>query len=255
MKNNLFHLLCLILMSGCASRKDLNYLSNHNDLIKDEVLIPKQNIQPLDILKIDVRSSNIEAALPYNRVVSKNQNLNVNLQTLQLEGYVVSRENNIEFPILGTINTKNKDYKDLENEITDMLINGGHLIDPNVTVQVINRRFTVLGEVRNPGTFSFIGERISLLEAIGYAGDLNITGERSKVLLVRTNGDKIITKEFDLREIYTLNDPSYFIKSNDVIIVRPNFNKVKSAGFIGSPSTITSLATLLLNVTILLFQL
>ena len=255
MKNNLFYLLCLILMSGCASRKDLNYLSNHNDLIKDEVLIPKQNIQPLDILKIDVRSSNIEAALPYNRVVSKNQNLNVNLQTLQLEGYMVSRENSIEFPVLGTINTKNKDYKDLENEITDMLINGGHLIDPNVTVQVINRRFTVLGEVRNPGTFSFIGERISLLEAIGYAGDLNITGERSKVLLVRTNGDKIITKEFDLREIYTLNDPSYFIKSNDVIIVRPNFNKVKSAGFIGSPSTITSLATLLLNITILLFQL
>ena len=74
---------------------------------------------------------------------------------------------------------------------------------------------------------------------------LNITGERSKVLLVRTNGDKIITKEFDLREIYTLNDPSYFIKSNDVIIVRPNFNKVKSADFIGSPSTITSLTTLL----------
>ena len=253
MKNNLFYLFCLILR--VMPQKDLNYLSNHNDLIKDEVLIPKQNIQPLDILKIDVRSSNIEAALPYNRVVSKNQNLNVNLQTLQLEGYMVSRENSIEFPVLGTINTKNKDYKDLENEITDMLINGGHLIDPNVTVQVINRRFTVLGEVRNPGTFSFIGERISLLEAIGYAGDLNITGERSKVLLVRTNGDKIITKEFDLREIYTLNDPSYFIKSNDVIIVRPNFNKVKSAGFIGSPSTITSLATLLLNITILLFQL
>ena len=78
---------------------------------------------------------------------------------------------------------------------------------------------------------------------------------KSKSESSRTNGDKIITKEFDLREIYTLNDPSYFIKSNDVIIVRPNFNKVKSAGFIGSPSTITSLATLLLNITILLFQL
>ena len=224
-------------------------------MISDSVLFPKQNIQPFDILKIDVQSSNFEAAVPYNKSGIRNQNLNVNLQTLQLEGYLVSRENNIEFPILGKIQTKNKDYKDLEKEITNLLVEGNHLVNPSVTVQVINRRFTILGEVRNPGTFSFIGERISLLEAIGYAGDLTITGKRSKVLLVRTNGDKINTSEFDLREIYTLKDPNYFIRPNDVIIIRPNYNKVKSAGFIGSPSSITSLATLLLNLTILLFQL
>lgn len=256
MKKILLFIVTVVSLSGCATKKQITYFNDFDKLetIKGpQVVFPKQTIQPHDILKIDVYASSAEATAPYSKIGSS-QLVQNNIQMEQLKGYVVSDNFIIKFPVLGNINTKGKDVLDVENEITNRLISENHLIDPIVSVKIINARFTVLGEVKTPGTFSYIGERISLLQALGYAGDLTINGERSEILLIRESENTREVHKIDLRSINTLGNPNYFIKSNDIIIVKPNFNKVKSAGFIGNPSSIASIATLLFSVAALLIN-
>ena len=257
MKKLLLFIVTVVFLSGCATKKQITYFNDFDRLetLKGaQVIFPKQTIQPHDILKIDVYASSAEATTPYSKSGSNNYVQNTSVEMEQLDGYVVSINHNINFPVLGKINTKGKDLNDVENEITKRLISENHLLDPIVSVKLINARFTVLGEVRKPGTFPYIGERISLLQALGYAGDLTINGERSEILLIRESENVREVYEIDLRSINTLGNPNYFIKSNDIIIVKPNFNKVKSAGFIGNPSSIASIASLLLSITLLLIN-
>jgi polysaccharide export outer membrane protein len=242
-------ILIICLLGSCSSKKQLIYLNDISYSIT-EVSYPTYTIQPQDILKIDVLSMSTEAAIPYNKISSSN--INPNLSILQLEGYLVSDKYSLQFPTLGIIDVKGKTILDLESEIYQHLSDGGHLINPIVSIRLLNARFSILGEVKNPGTYSFVGERLSVLQALGYAGDLTIDGKRAEIQLIReTNGQRTI-HEINLSEVNTLDSPYFFVHSNDVIIVKPNFNKVKSAGFIGSPQSISSIASLLLSITLLL---
>ena len=242
-------LVIICLFGSCSSRKQIIYL-NDNAYSVTEISYPIYTIQPQDILKIEVLSMSPEAAIPYNKIRPSNISPNINI--LQLEGYLVSDNQTFQFPTLGIIDVKGKTISDLENEIYHHLSDGGHLINSIVSVRLLNARFSVLGEVKSPGTYSFVGERLSVLQALGYAGDLTIDGKRAQIQLVReANGQRII-HEINLNEVNTLDAPHFYIHSNDVIIVKPNFNKVKSAGFIGSPQSISSIASLLLSITLLL---
>ena len=116
----------------------------------------------------------------------------------------------------------------------------------------INNKFTVLGEVRNPGTFSYLEKSINIFQALGYAGDLTIDGKRKDVTLIRQENGVRKAYNIELTKSEFLNSPMYTIKNNDVIIINPSFNKVKSAGFIGSPASIATIASLLLNITLLI---
>ena len=256
MKKLLFIFVSIVVLSGCATKKQITYFNDFDRSDTTEgvqVILPKQTIQPHDILKIDVYASSAEATAPYSKLGSSNFVQN-NIQMEQLKGYVVSDDYNINFPILGTINLKGKDLNDVENQIINRLVSENHLLDPIVSVKLINARFTVLGEVRSPGTFPYVGQRISLLQALGYAGDLTINGERSEILLIREADNVRKIHEIDLRSINSMRNPKYFIQSNDVIVVHPNFRKVKSAGFIGNPSSIASISSLLLSITLLLIN-
>ena len=253
----LFGLIILsILLGSCATKKQITYFSNltEKDTKMSEFIMTKQELQPFDIIKIDVFSPNIEAALPYSKTSQSNFRQNTNIQMEQLEGYVVSNDYKITFPVLGIIDVRGKDRLELEKEITKRLIEENHLTEATVSVTQINTKFTVLGEVQKPGTFPYIGERISLLQALGYAGDLTINGSRSNILLIREHNNSREVYQIDLRDAKSLKSTSYFIKPNDVIIVKPNFNKIKSAGFIGSPSSISAIASIILNITILLLN-
>ena len=144
--------------------------------------------------------------------------------------------------------------KKLANEIRDLLINGGHLSNPHVRVKKINSKFTVIGEVKNPGTFTHYDNQLNIFQALGMSGDLLITAKRKNIILLREENGLRKTYRFSLNNSDIFDKPFYYIKSNDVIIVQPNFNKVKSAGFIGSPSSIASISSLLLSITLLLIN-
>ena len=248
-------ILAIIILGSCSTKSQLIYLKDSNKFVNQKINLSylENEIAVGDILKIEVKSLVSEAVIPYNKV-EINPNFSLNLQLLQLQGYLVDNLNRINFPVLGSISTKGLNLHELENKITELLLNENHLINPTVNIRRLNSKFTVLGEVRNPGTFSYIDEKLNLFQALGYAGDLTIDGKRKDITLIReVNGERKVFK-IELTKSDLLNKSIYQIMNNDVIIVNPSFNKVKSAGFIGSPSSITSITSLLLSITLLIIN-
>lgn len=219
-------------------------------------IIQKRNnykIQLDDVLRIEVRSIVPEAAIVYNRVPFQLNTTTSNINLLQLEGYLVSSNYTINFPVLGIIDV-NGTILELEKKITEILLEGGHLVSPTVSIRLLNGKFTVLGEVYNPGTFTFVENNLNLFQALGYAGDLTINGKRKNITLIReVNGIRTVRK-LDITSKDILDSSVYNIINGDVIIVNPNYNRIKSAGFIGSPQSIASISSLLLSITLLIIN-
>ena len=208
-------------------------------------------IQIDDILNITVGALMPEAALPYNKI-SPTMTMANSLDLIKLEGYLVSQDKTINFPVLGTISVAGKTIVDLEKGLKEHLESGGYLIDPIVTVRLLNAKVTLLGEVKMPGTFTFTENNMSFLQALGLAGDLTINGNREDVILIR-NVDGIQTaSHINLTSANWLSSPFQNIKPNDVIVVNPNMAKVKSAGYIGNASVVLAMASIILSSIILL---
>lgn len=253
MNKLIFTALTLVFLQSCAFKKDILYLQDiaateGNTLSRDQSLV-----QSNDILQITINSLIPEAANPYNSPASRTTANNVNsLEVLKLQGYLVSSTGTIELPILGKLLVLNKPLQTIENEIKELLVSGGHLVNPSVTVRVVNSKVTVLGEVNRPGTYSFMEETLTVPQVLGYAGDLTINGDRKEVLLIReANGIRTV-KKINLTQSNWINDPSLQIRQNDVIVINPNIQKIKTAGLIGNTGTILTIASLLLSSIILI---
>ncbi len=249
----MYILVCLgvFIFESCSSKKDILYFQGvkQDQTFTNTYLNSK--IQINDILDITVNSKMAASALPFNKDITNNT-LNMNLDVLKLKGYLVDSNGYITFPVLGKIYVIDKSNFELESYLQDQLITGEHIMDASVVVRVINSKVTILGEVNKPGTFSFTEENLTLLQAIGLAGDLTINGTRNDILLIRMNGDVKTITNIDLTKTNWLNSSDFFVKSNDVIIVNPNSSKVRSAGYFGNPGTILTIASLVLSSIILI---
>ena len=254
MRKLMFIVVIFFMISSCTSKRDMTYLNevdnfNFTDINKQKIAY---RIQADDIISIEIHSIIPEAAILYNKI-SQKIGVVSNINLLQLEGYLVSSDYTINFPVLGIMKVEGT-ISELEKKIAKLLLDGGHLVSPTVTVRLLNGKFTVLGEVARPGTFTFIEKNLSLLQALGYAGDLTINGKRKNITLIREVNGIRSTRKLDLTSKDVLDNPSYYIRNNDVIIVNPNYSRIKSAGFIGSPQTIASISSLLLSITLLIIN-
>jgi polysaccharide export outer membrane protein len=251
-KAKLFMMLAAALnFYSCASKKEILYLQNEENYVQKQVQMVENTLQPNDILKIEVVTSVPEAAIPYSKDLIGGRFAN-SMDLMKLEGYVVTSNYSIDFPTLGNILVKNLSPKKLERLLKKRLITEGHLINPRVNVRLLNSKVTVLGEVKTPGTFGLVEPQINILQVLGYAGDLTINGKREEVLVIREENGQRRTAMLDLTSIELLDSPYYFVKPNDVIIVKPNYAKIQSAGYIGNPSTLVAIASLLISTLVLL---
>jgi polysaccharide export outer membrane protein len=164
-----------------------------------------------------------------------------------LQGYLVSNDGKINLPILGEIEVKNLTFTQVESKIQGELISRQLLKNPIVVCRILNAKVTVLGEVRNPGTYTFYENNLTILQALGLAGDLNINGVRKNIKVIRMENNQQKIGEIDLTKKDWMKSPFYFIKPNDVIIVNPNTAKVKSAGIIGSAGTLLGTISVILS--------
>ena len=249
-----FLMLVFLLFSSCSSKKQIVYIQDYekkeaNSWAKFSKLTNK--IEANDILKIDVFTTIPEASIPYNKSFLNKTN-QYNLDLLKLEGYLVDYNMMINFPVIGKISVDNLNEEQLEEKIKNLLIKGNHLTSPIINVRRINNKFTVLGEVRNPGTYSYTEKKLNILQALGYAGDITIDGKRKDITFIREEDGNKNVYNVELTKSDFLKSPIYNIKNNDIIIVNPTYSKVKSAGFIGSPSSVASIASLLLSITLLI---
>ena len=241
----------LAILQSCVSKKEILYLQDIASYNNTEVTFANHTLQVDDILKITVGALMPEAALPYNNVTIGNMVAN-SIDVMKLDGYLVSQNSTINFPVLGELSVKEKTTKDLENDIKKLLVDGGFLINPNVTVRLLNAKVTILGEVNIPGTFSFTENNISLLQALGLAGDLTINGSREDVVVLRRIDGLQTTARINLTSSNWLNGPYQMVKPNDVLIVNPNSAKLKTAGYVGNISAILGITSVILT-SILLF--
>jgi len=243
--------LALTLLQSCVSKKEMLYLQDVASFNNTEVTYNHHTIQVDDILKISVGALMPEAAIPYNNVTGGSVVAN-SIDVMRLDGYLVSQNSTINFPVLGELSVKDKTTQELENDIKKLLVDGGYLINPNVTVRLLNAKVTILGEVGRPGTFSFTENNISLLQALGLAGDLTINGSREDVVVLRRVDGLQTTARINLTSANFLSGAYQMIKPNDVIVVNPNSAKLKTAGYVGNISAILGITSIILT-TILLF--
>lgn len=240
-KKILMLLIGILIISSCASKKDVLYFSDVNLKEQDKTVFSEGKIQANDILSIIVSSSSPELASIYNT----NQ-----LASSTINGYLVTLDGTITLPILGKIKVQELTLLELENLLVKKLIDGNHLSNPTVIVRLTNAKFTILGEVKNPGTYTFNEQNISLLQALGYAGDLTINGKRQDVLIIREENNKRTYTTIDLTSKKWFDSPNYYIKQNDVIYVNPNGPKVTASGYV--PSLPNLLAVVSIAITTIL---
>ncbi|REE27436.1 polysaccharide export outer membrane protein [Winogradskyella pacifica] len=250
MSKYFYSLLCCILISSCVGKKEILYLQDAEQYTNKEISYANARILPNDVLRITVSALVPESVIPYNKVSASAGGVSVDL--LQLDGYLVSENLTINFPVLGILSVANMTTQNFAEFLKKKLEDEGHLRNPTVDVRLINAKVTVLGQVNQPGTFNFTEQNITLLQALGYAGDLTINGKREDIMIMRDEeGVRQIT-HIDLTSADWLEGPYNFIKPNDVIIVNPNNPKVKSAGFIGNIGTLLSVVSILLTSVVLI---
>jgi polysaccharide export outer membrane protein len=244
-------LLVICLVFGCSTKKNILYIQDIDQANSAELHFETPTIQANDILKITVSTLEPSAAIPYNKATTMLGNVS-NLELMRLEGYNVSEDLTIEFTQLGTLSVYNKTPFQLASVIKQRLELEGHLINPVVNIRLLNAKFTVLGEVKKPGTYNFTESKLTLLQAIGLAGDLTINGQRNDIKLIRETNHERSIFHIDLTASDWMNSSSYYIYPNDVIIIDPNNTKVKSAGLVGNVGTVLTVASVLLSTIILL---
>src|SRR5665647_374308 len=213
-------------LSSCLNTRKIAYFND----VKDSTLIAsKASLEPIiqkkDILSISVSSLSNEATVIFN---SPNLSASAGSSGAQTSGYLVSQDGTIKFPLLGNIPAAGLTQKQLEDNITKLLIDKKLLFDPIVTARFLNFRVTVLGEVNHPGVIPVPSEQINILEAIGEAGDLTIFGLRDNVILIRQEGPDKLVKRLNLNSSQILQSPYFYLKSNDVLYVEPGKAKVAS---------------------------
>ncbi|MBU3010514.1 polysaccharide biosynthesis/export family protein [Polaribacter vadi] len=233
-------------ITSCATKKSVLYFQDAENINLRKLNYSNSKIQTDDIINIKVTALNEESVAPYNIENGLSPSTSF-IEILKLQGYLVSKEGDIVFPIIGKINVVDKTTSELENYIKTILIDGNHVIDPTVSVRLLNSKFTILGEVNKAGTYTITENNITLLQAIGYAGDLTINGSRKDVLIIRSIDGLQKTKKIDLTKTDWFNSEFYFIKQNDVIVINPNSNKIKSSGFLGSAGALMSAISLVLT--------
>ena len=234
-----------ILLFSCSTKKNILYLQDTNDSQTYSVNYEQYIIDVDDILKIVVSADNPETAIPYNPKVMNN--FNESKESLLYNGYQVNSEGFIVFPTLGKIMAKGKTISELREYIFNSIVNNNVLVNPNVDVKHLNSSFTILGDVSKPGRYEFLKNNLNILEAIGMAGDLNITGNRDNVKIIReTNNNKTVSS-IDLTTTDFMTSDNFQIFPGDIIIVNPNTTKVKNAGIIGNSGTLLSLLSFILT--------
>lgn len=255
-----------ISFSSCVSMKTIPYMTDAEDLPAEALAQIEKGtdptVRPGDILEITVTHINVEAVIPFNRLsyiseLSDRYNMNYGNDANRSTYYIVDDKGNIEFPVIGKLHIAGMDKDEIQDLIANKIYPRYLTEKPGVDVRFKNFKVIVTGEVKNPGVYTSANERLNIMEALALAGDMNITGMRENVMIIRTDAD-------GTRNVYRINlndkdallSPYYNLHQNDIIYVQPNASKARSSWVIPPALTLTlstagtliSLATLIVTI-------
>ncbi|MBU3855862.1 MAG: polysaccharide biosynthesis/export family protein [Candidatus Phocaeicola excrementipullorum] len=229
----LLSLLAVLLLASCASRKNFVYLQDMQvgegypfDTTYEAV------VHRDDRLSINVTCKNPELAIPFNMqggVFRVGNDGDIDASAMpsgaREKGYRVDVDGNIDFPILGKLHVEGLKVSEVTNLIRERIIAGNYIKDPIVSLEFLNFKYTVLGAVANNGTFTVDGDRITLIDAIARAGDLNAKARIDRVAVIREIGGERKMFMHDLRSMDIFESPCYYLQQNDIVYVEPKYRK------------------------------
>jgi len=212
----------LILSESCITRKDISYFQDVSDSLSIQKISQdfEAIIQSGDILSIHVTSLSQEASSFFN-VVGETTDQQV------ANTYLVNASGNIEMPLIGAISVAGTSSEAAKATIKQKLQK--YLVDPTVNLRIRNFKVTVLGEVKLPGVYTIPNEKITLIEALGLAGDMTIFARRINVLVIREESGERKFVKLDLTSKDFFDSEYYYLHSNDIVYVEPGKGKFASA--------------------------
>ncbi|MDB5126764.1 MAG: polysaccharide export protein [Mucilaginibacter sp.] len=220
-------ILCLPLVAGsCSSNRNLVYFSDMQNSTKYTKNVTKlledsqPKIQPNDLLNIRVNTISAESNTLFNNISYTNSN---NYDLIK-SGYRVDRAGDISFPVLGQVKVGGLSIDEAKIKLVKIL--SDYTKNPVVNLDFINFKVTVIGEVLRPGTYTVTDESITLLGALGLAGDMTPYAKRNNVLIVRENNGIRTTERINLNSSEIFESKYYYLKQNDIIYVEPDKAKV-----------------------------
>ncbi len=232
--NNLIWLVALLLLGSCTSQKSMTYFRDINSESADSInayfhQASEPTIVKGDQLLITVSALDPEAATPFNLPAisyMSGQSTTINT-TPTVQYYIVDIDGNINFPVFGTLHVEGLKKSEVIAMLEERLSKS--LNDPVVTLRFLNYYVTVMGEVNKPGRYNSTNERMTLLDALGLAGDLTAYAERHNILITRENDGKLEFQRINLNSDELFKSPFYYLQQNDVIYVSPNKVRAISA--------------------------
>lgn len=235
--------LAIIILSitSCASKKDIVYFQN--DEVDQSKINYKTIFKPGDLVQITISALDTEAVKPFNLTSSSATNTNVS-GTPQ-HSYLINNNGYIDYPILGELKlaslTRVEAIELFKNKLSP-----DYIKNPTVNIKITNFSITVLGDVKMPGRFTIPNERISVLEAVGLAGDLNMSGIRT-IEVKREENNQIKTYKLDLRSNKVFNSPAFYLQQNDVVYIEPNRASSQDAAYNKNTGLFISIGSILIS--------
>lgn len=224
---SLFFFILILCGISCSSQKKLTYFrsvdANAADTLNTRFVVREEpTVVKGDELLIVISAFDPEAAVPFNLPAATFQSVSSDqvYTTQTLQRYKVDKNGDIEMPVLGKMHVEGMTKSALVEMLKGKLQSS--IKDPIVNIQFGNFAITVIGEVNKPGRYEVYGERLSVLEALGLAGDMTIYGKRNDVLLTRENNGQLEFARLDLNNPELFMSPYYYLQQNDVIYVAPN---------------------------------
>lgn len=266
---NLFAVAILLAgMASCKSYQTVPYFQDLTDYSNLPVLKATNSvlrISSADKLNIVVSSAlSPELAVKFNLPLQSQRigalGVTAGSSSYSTMPYLVDSKGDIDFPVVGKIRVAGMTREEIEVTIKDILVSNKLLNDAVVTCEVLNQFVNVLGDVKAPGRIQIEKDNLSIVEAIAKCGDLNITGERKTVMVIRQEGEQQKVYTVDLTSAQNVyNSPVYYLKPNDVVYVNPNVTKQRTSMPAGNswqtPSLYFSLTSIALSVTTLIVSL
>ncbi|MCE7994797.1 MAG: polysaccharide export protein [Roseivirga sp.] len=222
-----FPLLLLLLAFSCSTPGDFVYLQNAAEEGQHERMDLKNpefrglKVKVDDILAIQINSVDSRASQPYNITGSLNQT------NQPITNFLVDADGNIDYPGIGKLEVTGLTVREIKEKLGDKI--KSYLVDAVINVRILNFKITVLGEVKLPSVYPQVDEQVSVLDAIGMAGDLTDYADRENILLIRQQDGKQQIIPFSLITKDILESPDFYLQQNDVIYAPPRKEKTKYA--------------------------
>lgn len=242
----------ILMLSSCVSKKEIIYFQ-FDEIDQSKVSNKyKTFFKPDDILEVTISAKDVEAVRPFNlAAVTYSTSSNSAIGVAQQQTYLIDSEGQIEIPLLGKVKlgglTREQGIALIKNKLAQ-----GFIKDPHINIRITNFKISILGDVQAPGNYVIPNERITIIDAIGLAGDLNISGNRENILVIREENEKKIKYRVNLLSNKTFSSPVFYLQQNDVVIVEQNKAKMQSASSNSNTSLLISITGVLIGVLTLL---